>query len=246
MTVRICLAAALLAPGLLATMPALAADKKPPYVFGPEPSWDEYRKIAETGILDKLVDPESARIGWDAGFYKGEYRPFLERKYYGYIACGTVNAKNRMGGYAGSSGFMVIIDHGQLLYSAIERVPGGMVEAPCLKMAREGLFPPLPAGAAEATNPPSAAVANSMPATITSAASGLTLRAMPEGAYISAVTTGSPAALAGLKPGMVVSSVNAIPLAGMGDAMLKVVDAAGASASLTMVDGKAVKLAGKP
>ena len=68
---------------------------------------------------------------------------------------------------------------------------------------------------------------------------------MPDGAYVADVKAGSAAATAGLKPGMVIAAVNAIPLAGMGDAMLKVVDAAGADAALTVVGGKAVKLGAK-
>ena len=41
---------------------------------------------------------------------------------------------------------------------------------------------------------------------------------------------------------MVIGAVNAIPLAGMGDAMLKVVDAAGSVATLSIVGGKTLKL----
>lgn len=240
---------------LLAT-PLAAADKnKPEHLYGSEPTWEQFRAIAEAGIQARLIDPESARISWSAGFFKGMFRPFLEGRYYGYVACGTVNARNRMGGYAGASGFVVVVDYDRVLYADIERVPGGLVEAPCAKMARAGQFPPLPtdavatsvigaapAAVAAAVNSASAAA----PAPILSAASGLGLRAMPDGAYISAVAPGSPAALAGLKPGMVVASVNAIPLAGMGDAMIKVVDAAGATAALAIVGGRTVTLGAKP
>ncbi|SFP84227.1 PDZ domain-containing protein [Sphingomonas rubra] len=238
---------------LLAT-PALGADKdKPEHLYGPEPTWEQFRSLAEAGIQARLIDPESARISWSAGFFKGMFRPFLEGRYHGYVACGTVNARNRMGGYAGASGFVVVIDYDRVLYAAIERVLGGLVEAPCAKMARAGQFPPLPAGAITASvmgaAPAPVAVTAAAPNTPTatvSAASGLSLRAMPDGAYISAVTPDSPAALAGLKPGMVVASVNAIPLAGMGDAMLKVVDAAGVTASLAIVGGRTVTLGAKP
>lgn len=69
---------------------------------------------------------------------------------------------------------------------------------------------------------------------------------MPDGAYITAVAPGSPAAVAALAPGMVITSVNAIPLAGMGDAMLKVVDAAGSNAALALIGGRTIKLGSKP
>lgn len=69
---------------------------------------------------------------------------------------------------------------------------------------------------------------------------------MPDGAYVSAVAPGSPAATADLKPGMVISSVNAIPLAGMGDAMVRVIDAAGPTAELTIVGGRSFNLGKRP
>jgi membrane-associated protease RseP (regulator of RpoE activity) len=228
--------------------PALAADQKPTHLFGPAPTWEQFRAIAEAGIQARLVDPESARISWTAGFYQGEYKPFLEARVQGYIACGTVNARNRMGGYAGSSGFVVVVDYDRVLYAAIERTPGGLIDAPCAKMAQAGLFPPLPRSAASAAPPALAptSAASSSAADVVSTASGMTLRAMPDGAYISAVAPASPAATAELKPGMVIATINAIPLAGMGDAMLKVVDAAGTTATLVIVGGTTIKLAAKP
>ena len=75
-------------------------------------------------------------------------------------------------------------------------------------------------------------------------AAGLAVHAMPEGAYIAAVTAGSIAEKAGLKPGMVITSVNAIPLAGMSEAMTRVVDAAGTAATLTLVGGATIRLGG--
>jgi hypothetical protein len=45
---------------------------------------------------------------------------------------------------------------------------------------------------------------------------------------------------------MVIATVNAIPLAGMEDAMLQVVGAAGNNASLGMVGGRTVTLGAKP
>ena len=95
----------------------------------------------------------------------------------------------------------------------------------------KGLLPPVPAT-------PAAAAAVS--------ATGLTLRAMPEGAYVTGVVPGSSADKAGLRPGMVIETINAIALQNMGEAMTKVIDAAGAGASLGLVGGKIIKMGGKP
>lgn len=226
---------------LLSAAPAAAADKAAEHLYGPAPSWEQYRKIAEADIAGRLVDPDSARISWLGQFHKGEFKPFLQSRVAGYIGCGTVSARNRMGGYAGAVSFVVVIDYDRVLFADLDRRSTGMIAEQCNQALRAGLLPPLPADG-EATGMAPAALSSTA---ATSAVSGLTLRAMPDGAYVTAVKAESPAATAGLKPGMVIASVNAIPLAGMGDAMLKVVDAAGADAAFTVVGGKAVKLGAK-
>lgn len=224
----------LIAASLLAA-PGIAKDKTPDHVYGPPPAWEEYRALAETEITNRLSDPDSARIEWLGSYKQGGFKPLLQGRVKGYVACGLVNARNRMGGYAGRTNFVVVIDYGRVLFAEIDSKPGGMISGICSDGVRSGMFPPLPpAGAA---NPGVAATAPS--------ASGLSLRAMPDGAYVSAVTEGSLAALAGLKAGMVIGSVNGIPLAGMGDAMTKVVEAAGPGASLAIVGGGTIQLGAK-
>ena len=113
----ICLLAALLSAS------AGTAKTEVPPVYGPEPDWPSFRKIAETGIISRLIDPESARISWLTGIRKGGFKPLLQGRIYGYVGCGTVNAKNRMGGYTGAQTFIVVIDQGRLLYSDIDQTP---------------------------------------------------------------------------------------------------------------------------
>lgn len=231
------LAAGLLLLGSTAMAAAAGAkDKKPEHVYGPPPAWERYREMAEAAIKGRLIDPESARIEWLGQYQKGGFKPFLEGRVFGYAGCGTVNARNRMGGYVGRTSFVVVIDNDRVLFAEIDSKPGGMIADQCGAAVRAGLLAPLPA-------PGTTATAVAAPA---NARTGLTLRAMPDGAYIAAVAPISPAATAGLKPGMVIASVNAIPLAGMGDAMLKVVDAAGTSAALAIVGGKTVTLSAQP
>jgi hypothetical protein len=228
---------------LLAAMPAAAKDKKPEHVYGPAPEWEQFRALAEANIRDRLIDPESARIEWLGQYHKGEFKPFLEKRVAGYIGCGTVNARNRMGGYVGRTNFVVVADFGRILFAEVGSKPGGMIAEQCTAAQRAGLLPPLSAIAD--SNEMSVGNPAAAPPSV-DAATGLALRAMPDGAYISAVSSNSAAASAGLKPGMVITTVNAIPLAGMGDAMLKVVGAAGPDATLTMVGGTSVKLGERP
>jgi hypothetical protein len=224
---------------------ATAADKqKLEHVYGPPPSWEEYRHVGEAAIAARMIDPESARITWMSGIHKGEFKPFLEPRIGGYVACGTVNAKNRLGGYTGATAFVVVIDYGRALFADVDRRPGGLYDQTCARAITTGLFPAPPPDASSARDTASSpTVPDPNPsAPLANVTTGLALRAMPDGAYVVAVVPGSPAATAGLKPGMVIASVNAIPLAGMGETMGRVVDAAGNSAALTLVGGNTIKL----
>jgi hypothetical protein len=227
----------------LAATPALSAAEKAAHVYGPAPTWEEYRILAEADIARRLVDPESARITWLGEYHKGEWKPFLQSRVAGYIACGSVNARNRMGGYAGAVSFVVVIDYGRVLFADLDPRGGGLVAESCNKALLAGMLPPLSAATAGVSGSTTTAPGS---ATATISTTGLTMRTMPDGAYIAAVAPGSPAAAAGLSSGMVITSVNAIPLAGMGDAMLRVVDAAGAKAELAIIGGKTVKLGARP
>jgi membrane-associated protease RseP (regulator of RpoE activity) len=224
----------------LGSMPA-SADKAPiNHIYGPPPGWDKYREIGEAYIRNQMIDPDSAKITWVGRFFKGEHKPFLLPRAYGYIACGSVNAKNRMGGYTGASAFIVVIDYDRVLFGEIDKSTTGIVGTACYEYANQAKFEPLSAedkGSITSSASPAASSGQ-----LTSATSGLSLRSMPDGAYVSGVAAGSPAALAGLSPGMVVSAVNAIPLSGMGDAMLKIIDAAGPTAALSIVGGRTIKL----
>ena len=75
-----------------------------------EPDWGRFRTNAEAAVIARLLDPESARIEWPYGFLLGSWQPFLSKRIEGYWTCGLVNARNRMGGYTGSSYFVVVLD----------------------------------------------------------------------------------------------------------------------------------------
>lgn len=69
-----------------------------------------FRKAAEGAVRERLIDPDSARFEWPYGFLNGYWKPVLQKRILGNWTCGRVNARNRMGGYAGSSAFVVVLD----------------------------------------------------------------------------------------------------------------------------------------
>ena len=74
------------------------------------PDWALFRRNAETALRSRLIDPDSGRIEWTHGFQLGTWRPFLSKPIDGYWSCGLINARNRMGGYTGSTAFVVVLD----------------------------------------------------------------------------------------------------------------------------------------
>lgn len=74
----------------------------------PHPNWE----VAAEAILDAMrrsfVDPDSIEIEWVSGFAWGYHKPLIGRRKIGWLTCGNVNARNRMGGYAGSRTFIAI------------------------------------------------------------------------------------------------------------------------------------------
>lgn len=118
-----------------------------------------FRRNAESAIKSGLFDPSSAQIEWPYGFTMGAWKPLLRKRISGYFTCGRVNAKNRMGGYVGSTAFVVVLDHsGKVLFKDIgDGGPYDFIEGACQKTAA-GLPPPQP----ELTDRPATAAGNSI------------------------------------------------------------------------------------
>lgn len=82
------------------------------------PDWDNLRRNGEAAISARLIDPSSAQFDWPYGFMYGTWKAFLGPKVEGYITCGLVNARNRMGGYVGRTAFVVVLNQaGGVLFS---------------------------------------------------------------------------------------------------------------------------------
>lgn len=108
------------------------------------PDWAMFRRNSERALRSRLIDPESARIEWTHGFTLGTWKPFLAKRIEGYWSCGLVNARNRMGGYTGSTAFVVVLDPaGNVIFSSIgESSEYDMLTASCNNSLK--LLPPPP------------------------------------------------------------------------------------------------------
>lgn len=108
------------------------------------PDWKLFRRNAEQALRSRLIDPESARIEWTHGFLSGTWKPFLSKPVEGYWSCGLINARNRMGGYTGSTAFVVVLDpSGYVKYSEIGSSRDiDILSASCSKSV--ALLPPAP------------------------------------------------------------------------------------------------------
>ena len=64
----------------------------------------DYKPIIKAYVLETLIDPESARF-YNFSIPKkdwlSEFEGFGVNKYFGWLVCVNVNAKNRTGGYTG-------------------------------------------------------------------------------------------------------------------------------------------------
>lgn len=137
------------AAAVLIASPALAKKPDPPQPAN-EPDWSEVRRASEARLRERLVDPDSAKIEWDTGFRWASYKPFLQRRVFGWTGCGVVKARNRMGGYDGSAAFAIVYDAGEVKLFDIENDGSlGAVGGQCAMLK---LPPPQPAFAPESVS----------------------------------------------------------------------------------------------
>ncbi|MBB3348340.1 SHOCT domain-containing protein [Sphingomonas sp. BK069] len=119
-----------------------------------EPDWAAFRRKGEEVLRARLVDPESARIEWPRGFLYGSWKPILSKRIEGYWTCGLVNARNRMGGYTGSTAFVVVMDpDGNVLFSDMGSAREyDLVSSQCTGSAN--MLPPAPPQLQASATPP--------------------------------------------------------------------------------------------
>ena len=192
---------------------------KPPEIIdpGPQPTFAEGVALAEGATKARLVDPDSAKFEWPYDFTGGSLKALLSRRTTGWITCGLVNSRNRMGGFAGQSYVEVVINHGAIASLDIGTSDEiDLVQMSCQKMVSQGFLKPAPpVGQPNAADYMAKATAGAE-AYAARGGMGVSLMPSPVGAILLAVAPGSPADKAGLKPGETIEAVNDIPIAGMG------------------------------
>lgn len=218
--------------------PASAKTEEVPYKYGPAPEWEHFKQMAEAAVRARLVDPDSAKFEWLTGYKQTAYKPFLASKVYGYAACGLVNSRNRMGGFAGRTFFAVVIDYDRLVYISIGDSDGNdMTSQSCARSP----FPPAPGAITYSDRIPEIMPGGTAPHTGTLGAS---FSAIPLGAVVDAVEAGSAAERAGLKPASVVVKVNGISIKGASPELLKqILGGIEGGASFELYSGEIVKVA---
>jgi hypothetical protein len=188
----------------LLAVPALAKDD---YVYGPEPDWPHYNALGEAALRAQLPDPDNWVVSWPWGYMQGGWSH--KGKTRGWLTCGIMTAKTPVPDGKSSIMFVTVIDYDQVRRIDIsQKMSNSLVNIHCANLASRGFIPP--------------ASVRSAPAELTVTRLGMTVRAMPEGAYVISLSAVSAAGRAGLMPGAVITSVNGIALGGLGAAMANV------------------------
>ena len=123
------------AVALLVSSAVVWGKDAPPPQPASEPNWAEVRTASEAALRANLVDPASAQVEWTGGFRWASYKPFLRRRVYGWTGCGTVNARNRMGGYDGVRAFAIVYVDGVKFFDMDDDGSLGMVGGQCAQLA---------------------------------------------------------------------------------------------------------------
>lgn len=192
------------------------------------PDQSALRSLGEVAIKNQLLDPYSAVIGWSPGplvevngVSKG-LGIFKRHVVIGsaLVGCGTVNAKNRMGGYIGQQWFDVVIQNGAVVQVEIDSPddPSPLTEQFCRSL---GFGTPMAGGTAPAAMTPSAPTSGEGTvspelgveiSTLTPAMAAVLGRPDLACAVVSGVEPGSTAERAGLRKGDCITTFGGMPV----------------------------------
>lgn len=200
------------------SVPAPASAKRT-FDYGPPPNWQEYKRLGEAALRAALPDQEKWAVEWPNGAIP--YTWDHKGNYPGYMTCGMMRATAPVTKRYPVTPFIVVIDRGEVIKVDIgQRASNSAVTETCTKWVATGKLPP--ARLIEAAVAPTIGAASVPSGDLSIATIGVTVRAMPEGAYVLAVASNAAGQRAGLTQGTVITSVNGIPLAGLGAAMAQV------------------------
>lgn len=205
---------------------------------GPPPSsFEDYKRLAETSLLQSFFDPSSAQIQWDRGVVGGYWKPPFERKVAGWFTCGLVNGRNRMGGYVGFRRFVVVEREGTVVFSAVSTGDNiDFIDLGCQKAISSGVLSV--AAISSTTSPPPAQQSDPNAGRF-----GFAIKIVPAGLAIAAIEKDSAADKAGLKVGMIISHINGIPLAGFDElTIIKMLKAVAGETSFRVIGREEIKV----
>jgi hypothetical protein len=89
------------------------------------PVRDTIIPIIESQIRSRLKDSQSAQFSWPNEFVAGQHQPLMAKPVYGWVTCGTVNARNGFGGYTGPQAVLVVVRNNQVLFMDMDSPSAG-------------------------------------------------------------------------------------------------------------------------
>lgn len=94
--------------------------------YGPYP--DNYEQIIKDHYSTKLFDPYSAVYTFNAK-PRRDYDRVSSGVQFGWVVCGTINGKNRFGGYVGVQPFYTLIKNGRVIVAYEEFMANAACQA---------------------------------------------------------------------------------------------------------------------
>lgn len=204
---------------------------KDTYVYGPPPDWEHFKQMGEAAVRQEMALPKvqktlpqanSWSIEWPNGYT--QFIWFHSGRFRGYTTCGILRADASAPGRR-IVNFAVVID-----YDTVKKVDisgkdsNSLVNIICAEMVSRGKLPP-----ASVMIAPRDLVVERL---------GARIRIMPEGAYVVSVAPAAPGQAPALTSGTVITRVNGIALAGMGNAMAAILGSDAARLELDTATGE--------
>lgn len=215
--------------GAAALLACASAQAKEDYVYGPKPDWADYKTMGEAALRAQLLHSASWRVEWPYSYVQGKWKH--KGSHQGYMTCGLLRTNTPVDGRAVIQ-FLTVIDQGQVRIADIgQKDPKTIVNYWCGLMITKGVL--LPAAQLET-------------AALQLTKLGLTIRPMPEGAYVVSAADAMPGQAAGIRSGTVLTRANGISLAGMGSAMGKLLDGDAALWTFETATGESVQVRRTP
>ncbi len=97
-----------------ACVPAMTQQQWSQVDFGSKPEGSVYLETIEQSIKAKLIDPDSLKLTC-AGPRKGSVGEAFSSHRFGWVVYCSVNAKNRLGGYAGAKPYVYLFQGNRLI-----------------------------------------------------------------------------------------------------------------------------------